>query len=393
MNITFVVSNINTHSKGNGGHYYSMLSTAEALSKNHKVQIINIGTDESLALRNTNFEIINIISEKLNDFILIYHLNKYVKRHPTDVIHAFDQLGYFYARIVSVLRRIPLVLTKCGGVNPRYFPYSQDLINFSQENMQFFQSLRKFRKTKISLIPNRINPFPSDLQRIEALEQKHDLAQYDYVFLRIGRIGSYYQSSLLQLVKTVSLTNQRGVNACALLIGAVENQDVLQLIKEEGLQANLKIESDQKFTRNAKELIDVADVVQGVGRSFQEAALKNKLMLAPLKNSPLPVLVNEKNFMHLLKTNFSERGEIPGQETSHLIDNLLDILYSKQETENYLQKVIPLFQDSFNIETKVTAYEEIYKNKKFQLNNNFVDSVLNYLFVRRKFHQRRNSNK
>lgn len=385
MKILYIVSNINTASRGNGGHYYSMLATAEALKDGNEVFILNIGTSESIALQKTKFKIINIVDSKLRTSRLLKNLNEFLQENPVDIIHSFDDLAFFYSRTISVWRKIPIVLTKCGGVNPRYYPFCRNLVTFSLENTIFFKKEKKFRKSTINLIPNRVKPFMTDSTRIQELKGKHDLFQYDIVFLRISRIGKQYEKSAKQLINCVAALNIKGFKTCILFIGTVVDNSVLEELKKFNLGVKTKFETDAYFTKNAKELLDVADVVLGTGRSFMEAALHDKIMLAPLQNEALPILVTEDNFEMLLAMNFSERGKVNDFQPQMQINFLQDLLVNKSEKKLYLSRMKTLYNGNFNIESKREYYQYLYNQLKYEFSPAPYDTVLNYLFLQRRF--------
>ena len=387
MKITYIISTIASQNNGNGGHYYSLLSTATAIKQIHEVKVINIGTQKSFALQNSNLDIINITDSKLSNYKLLKDLYKTIKNEQTDVLHAFDSLGYFYARIISVVLNIPLILTKCGGSNPKYYyPFCKNFINYSIENVEFFKAKNKFKTANHYLIPNRISSFDNDETRIKKLKDKYNLESYDHVFLRIARIGYAYKNSIFQLLNLVQECNKGNTKSCILLIGTVEDKSVLEEIKKYET-ATLFIENDPYFTRNSKELIEIADVVLGTGRSFMEAASKHKIMLAPIIDQKLPVLVNPENFKELFKTNFSERGRLSNFNDEKNLNDLIDLLSSKSQRVAFIDETSNLYDYNFNIEEKLSVYDSIYKELRFNRSINFIDSFLNYLFVLKKFFQ------
>lgn len=393
MKITYIISNIATQSEGNGGHYYSLLVTAASVKRLHEVKIINIGTSESLALQSSDLEILNIIDRKLRNIKLIRYLCLAIKNDPPNVIHAFDYHAYFYARLISILYRIPVILTKCGGKDPRfYYPFCRNLINYSVENDSYFKSKRKYKKANLYLIPNRISPFKDDDIRIKKIKDKYNLENYDYIFLRIARIGPAYKKSIIQLGNLITEYKKSNINICLLIIGTLEDANTLEEIKN-NISSDLFIENDPYFTKNSKEIISVADVVLGTGRSFMEAAIKHKIMLAPLKNHTFPALVTLNNFDELFKTNFSERGYIVNFNDQENIHNLYTLLTNKREKEIFIEKSSKLYEENFNIEKKLPLYDMIYSQIKFQRSLNFIDSFLNYLFILKVYLQQKRNTK
>ena len=386
MKILYVVSNINTASQGIGGHYYSMLATSEALAKQNEVTILNIGTEESLALKAAKDKVVNIVDENLSTIKLLFRLIKFLKSNHFDTIHTFDDLAYFYVRVANISVKAPVVLTKCGGVNPRYYPFCKNVIHYSQENYKYFAAKKKFAKTKNYFIPNRVNPFRQDKERIASLSEKYRLNEYDVIFTRISRVGTTYEKSLKQLICLAESCKLENMSTCVLIIGAVVDQDVLKRLKGYSNTLKIFIESDPYYTSNAKELIDVGDVFLGTGRSFMEAALCKKIMFAPLKAHDYPVLVDEKNFMRLFETNFSERGNVSDFDPDSQQVRLRKLFNDQKALSNHKDKLFPFYRENFSLDSKLEVYNDIYKNcKPEEFFKNFYDVFLNYLFVQRRF--------
>ena len=386
MKILYVVSNINTASQGVGGHYYSMLATSEALSRSNEITILNIGTEESLALKSAKNKVENILDANLNTIKLLYQLKRFLKKGHFDAIHVFDDLAYFYIRVANLFLKTPIVLTKCGGINPQYFPFCRNIIFYSKENLKFFSAKKKYAKTRSYYIPNRVNPFKQDKRRIASLSEKHELERYDIIFTRISRVGTTYKNSLKQLIDLAESCNLINKSACVLIIGTVVDKEVFNEIQSYSTKIEVFLETDPYYTSNAKELIDIGHVFLGTGRSFMEAALSNKIMLAPLKHQSLPILVNENNFEKLFETNFSERGDVYNFDQDLQKKQLEELLNVEENISSYRKKLFPLFDKNFSINQKVNEYEEIYRKSQYEVEyTNLYDVILNYLFVQRRF--------
>lgn len=391
MKIAFIISNLDSQSKGNGGHYHSLITTVSAVSKHHNVTIFNIGSQKSLAFR--DIEVIDIIDKNLHTFKLLKELYLFLKNHPHDILHVFDEFAFFYTRVVNVLLHKPIVLTKCGGGNPKYFyPKSKNLIVYSRENQKYFESKNKFKRSNILLIPNRIIDFEDDEERILKLKQKYKLQNYDYIFLRISRIGNSYRNSLFQLVELVNEIRNHNINVCLLVIGMIEDKSLKNEIDALNY-ANIFIETDEQFTKDAKAVISVSDVVLGTGRSFMEASLKNKIMLAPISDGNSIVMVDKNNFQKLFDTNFSERGVINKFDKKGEIDKLITVLQDQVFKNKLLSDTKRMYQESFNIDYSINQYNILYNSVKFVMSFSFIDTAFNYIFVKLLFRANRKAKK
>ena len=385
MRICYLISNVNTKNKGNGGHYYSLISTALAMQEVLDITILNIGTHESLALANSNLKICNVITNKrciVGIWDLIKKANGFFTKEKYDVIHAFDDSAYFFGRLSSRKLKAPIVLTKCGGPNPKfYYPYSKDLILYSEENFKYFRGYRKFKKSNIDLIPNRIYDVKQDNERIKLLIEKYNLKAYDFILLRIARIGNAYQSSINQLIE-VKRHLDKSVSSAVLIIGSVENNEILNTITKQNIQ-DLFIETDPFFTKKASELIQLADIVLGTGRSFMEASVLGKLMLAPTSNSDFPLIVDNDNFQLFSAFNFSPRTKVNSFTKEEEINKLNSLLIDKEKFKLFVEDGEQLFKSKFQLKFVLGKYSSIYKNLTFKADYNIIDLFLNFIFLLR----------
>jgi glycosyltransferase involved in cell wall biosynthesis len=382
MKILYIISTVNSKAKGIGGHYYSLLTTANALSKIHDVHIIHIGPFNSVALSDTELKLDEIISPKYNMLFIFRKLNELVKEIKPDILHSFDIPSHFFSRIISFKNKIPNILTKCGGENPKvYFPFTSNLILFSKENEIYFANSNKFRKTKIYLIPNRVSKIKVDDKRINELKQIVDLTKYDYVILRITRIGYYYKNVNTQLVNLFKELREKDINCCLLFIGTVENIEVKDLLLEE--TEHLYVISESRFTTNAKALIGVADIVHGTGRSFMEASSYSKIMLVPTANLKYPVLFKKENYIDILNQNISGRYVEKYNNDEQTISEIIDLLKNKNNQKEIKEFTKNVYNQYFNIASVIKKYNEIYSNLKYIKSIKFIDFMLNYLYIKK----------
>lgn len=382
MKILYIISTVNSKKKGIGGHYYSLLTTANTLSKIHDVHIIHIGPFNSIALSDTQLNLDEIISKKYNTLYIFRKLNELIKKIKPDILHSFDIPSHFFSRIISFKYKIPNILTKCGGENPKvYFPFAGNLILFSKENETYFVNSNKFRNTKIHLIPNRVSKIKVDDKRINELKEIVDFKKYDYIILRITRIGFYYNNVNNQLVKFFKELRKKDINCCLLFIGTVENIEVKDLLLKE--TEHLYVISEPSFTTNAKALIDVADIVHGTGRSFMEASSYSKIMLVPTANLKYPVLFNKENHIDILNHNISGRYIEKYNNDEQSISEIIDLLKNKNYQKEIKEFTKNAYNQYFNIETVIEKYDEIYSNLKYNKSMKFIDFMLNYLFIKK----------
>ncbi|MDA7652618.1 hypothetical protein N8614_04145, partial [Akkermansiaceae bacterium] len=304
MKIALVISCINSKSKGSGGHYYSLLETALQLGKKHQILIISIGDLTPKAFRNIPVDHVHFHCR--SNFVDVYFkLRRKIKEKSINLIHAYDKISYFWARQVSWWEKIPSCLTICGGGNVSYFPLANDLILFSKENQAQFLGDKRYEDSRIYLVPNRLREFHSDEVRIlEILKVLKEKKSY-FKLLRIARIGRYYHKSSLQLINLVRRLNKDGIKCCVIFIGSIEEELFYKELRAEA-PSNVFFFTNDYFTVNAKELIELSDGVLGTGRSLMEASSKGKILLVP-GQLEVPCLITRKNFEEAFYFNFSER--------------------------------------------------------------------------------------
>lgn len=109
---------ITTLGHGRGGHFYDLRTTAEALSRRLECVILNVGVCASPVIDSASVRSHNVWC---NGFDVLRQSSRILAREGADVIHAFDARVVFLAGALSAMHRKPLVLTKCGGPNPKWY--------------------------------------------------------------------------------------------------------------------------------------------------------------------------------------------------------------------------------------------------------------------------------
>lgn len=370
LRVCFVIM---TNGNGLGGHYRSLKTVAELIADFANVEIVNLGARMSPVFEGMRAKYIYF--NGLNYLEAFSGLRKILSSFHPDVIHSYDVGSHFFSRIYSFFKRIPLVHTKCGGGNPKkYYPYADSLICFSRENLRFFKSLKKFSDSSLYLIPNRVREFSCSSGKTKFLLSK--IPKGRKVILRISRISSHYASSLRSSIGLVDELNRRGVNCCLVIVGSVENNSVSNSLR--GLNSkNVVIVTDDRVTENAREILNVADVVIGTGRGFMEAASKSKVLLAPVKGLSFPLLVNKEVWEGVFDTNFSERGEVAGVSDEENLKSLVVALTNERMSAELSKFSRSMYERHFDIEAALEVYRELYKRSKVGGRVRPIDCLLN----------------
>lgn len=344
--------------KANGGHYRSLALTAEHMAKHHDVKIIVLGYTYSHIIKDAPIESEFVYFNGLNISSALKKVQLSVDKKS--ILHAFDLYAYFIVRLLRLKLGNKIALTKCGGPNPKdYFPKVKNLVLFSQEDFDYFSERSRYADSELHLIPNRTEDFLTNLNKIEEIKSKFNLHNFDKVILRICRISRMYQKSILQSINLHQYVTDQGCKAALIILGNIQDQSVIDNLKDK-LPESVFFLTEDRFTANAKEVIEVADWVVGTGRGFMEASAKSRVMFSVSMQDDLPMLIGSHNFDQAFAFNFSERIAFENQQ---IVDNKVNIikLFNEEEYEENLKKQSLIrFREYFSIEGAVEKYSNMY---------------------------------
>lgn len=379
MKVLYLISTMEPHS-GRGGHYYSLRTTAEEISKKLDCTIVVIGKRESPVINQSKVKVYNLIYKKISVIKAMKDLKNIIDIECPQVIHSFDEDTFFFGSLISNIFKKPYIHTKCGGPNPRIaFPKVNNLILFSQENVRFYQSSKRFKKTNLFYIPNRIKEIPPDLSRIKNIKLSADCNK-SKVFLIISRLEESKKNDILQAINLVKKINSDGIKTKLIIIGALQDADVGKEISE-NIDNNIYLFTDDKYAINASQLIDVADFVIGGGRSFMEAALKGKIMLCPLKNSNHPLLITEKNIQNAFDQNFSSRLIIDNFDPDDNYKQIIQALVDEEYANNITSFIKLVSSEQFEIGSQLNRYCKIYNEAEYKMHFSIFDILTQFLIM------------
>lgn len=360
--------------KAGGGHFYSLKTISHALSNDINYKIINLGYTFADVLR----EDANVYYYRLiprNFFFEIWGLISIVNDFNPDVIHAFDDYSLFISRFISLFHKSRLVYTKCGGQNPsgRFFPVSDTQIFFSKENFDFY-SRKGNPKIPKYLLPNRVSKVKMDLKKVEELKVNNGLNN-KFVLLRISRFSRYYELTFNQSINLLKEFQKIRNDAVLVFLGKVQDIEYFKELKAKADSMPIYFLSDEYYTKNASQIIGVADVIIATGRGAMEASSLNKIIFCPVKNSSFPIVMNHYTFDKLFATNFSERVEF--DQKFILEQNFNAINYQNTSNTYYF------FEKYFSLDNVKHIYLDIYDSvKKIKFNPlNFIIHLV--LFMKR----------
>lgn len=221
-----------------------------------------------------------------------------------EVIHAFDEHAYLFARLAAWRLGIGCLLTKCGGGHPRrYFPSARHLTVFSREDREFFT---RRNGSAVRLLPNRVRSVRQDASLIAELRSRLPGGQW---ILRISRIARHYEKTLRDSINLLKRLRGAGCDARLLIVGTVYDEQIFARLRETAGDGVTWV-TDPRIASDAKRIIDIADIVIGTGRSLMEAAVRRRTVLCPVANLEIPCLVTAENIEQLANFNFSERCSV-----------------------------------------------------------------------------------
>jgi glycosyltransferase involved in cell wall biosynthesis len=328
------------------------------MASGHHIGIISFGPSTSPILQNNPHFLRHVL---FNGFDLLRArrlLADVLKSFKPDIIHFFDSSCYSVIPWLLNVKKFKLVLNKCGGPNLHSYPYAKNIIVFSYENYAWFLSNVKFAQANIALIPNRVNPIALDPAR-RPVEKPHN----SFVFVRICRIGTEYRKSIEDSIRLLSLMHKRGnIHTQLFVIGAVENQSVFShlLSLASPLKDSIHFLTNPHITKEASNMLYLADAVVGTGRGLMEAASLGIPLLAINSTDNYPVLIDHGNFFDAFKTNFSQRNLFHNYNHDHNIDKISMLLNDKSYWHKLSHHSSQVFEQYFDVKSSLSKYTSFY---------------------------------
>jgi glycosyltransferase involved in cell wall biosynthesis len=351
MNAVFVIFNLRV---GKGGHSFSLNATASTLSRElNNVKVIDISNNDSYVLsskQSTTYVRLSFAKP----ITLLKNIRKEIY-NEFDVIHCFDDFSYTLVRMAFFGKKLPIILTKCGGGNPKYYyPHSDYLICYSKENYSFFESNVNY--PVVDLLPNRLLT-----QKVSVQTNKLDyLNDFKVNILCISRINDYYEKKICQSINLLKLLVDNGVVASLTIMGTVEDINLYEQLKNLCLETNVVFITEDLFTKKASDYIHYFDCVIGTGRGFMEGAIASKLMFVPTSDTKYPALVQKHNIENYASLNFSQRG-IGDTDSSNLVIQFIGLIEDDVKRNAYDVFIKKYSKDHFLIEGVKGEYLELYK--------------------------------
>ncbi|MBE7503817.1 MAG: glycosyltransferase family 4 protein [Verrucomicrobiales bacterium] len=365
MKLLFTTS---TGRTGIGGHLYTVRAHTQALQAHADCVVVGVGAARSPALDTLagRLHYVGYTSDR-SRLRELRHFLALVRAERPDVIHAFDTTSYAFARCAARRVGTGLILTICGGQNPtarypsQFVPRVDRLVLFSEENERFFRGQRRFSRTMIWRIPNRVNEVSCDPEKVARLRGR--LERNKPVLLRVGRLGLFHEKTAMQCIRLSERLNAAGHPVQLVLLGHAQNPGVRERLAA-ALGPHGVIISDPDFVRMGSAVLDAGDVVVGTGRSFMEAAARGRVLLAPVHAGVLPALVTEANWLSLFHANFSGRCVPNGWDEAANFEAIRQVLTDHDCRARLGAFSRSLFEKHFSLESVIDQYLQIYRESR-----------------------------
>jgi len=367
---------------GKGGHFRSLVSTAEAMQHcNHTVNIFSIGFAKSPVINSSSCSVKNFLISFFNIPFILFKVVYNAKKVNPDILHAFDDPSFAFARIAALILKKKAILTKCGGPSPSgYFPLAPQLTLFSQEDFSFFTRTPRFHHTDIHLISARTRPISEQKQDlIEEIRQQCNLKKDSILFLRIARLNKKYFPGFQQIAHLIQTLRAQGIKCCCVLIGVIEDTVIREMLTQYEQEGIFQIYTDEEYTEQGSQFLSLADCVIASGRGVMEASSLGRPVMCPTNNTEFPVMMLPDTFGTLFMYNFSERAtfanknEVDSQSIKTLSNEI-----ERNKASNYSKT---MFAQHFNVDKAVSKYEKVYDSTINQTKAMYMDTLFHIVRV------------
>lgn len=359
MNILYLIS---SEGKGAGGHFNSLYQVSLEVGNKHKIKIILLGKGNSPIIESSPYFHSRInVAHGIRDFRLLNTKFKDISdEFKPDIIHCFDTTSLNRVLLSNSFKRIPKVLNKCGGKNPlkNNHQHANAIVVFSKENQEWYFSSKNYENSNIYLIPNRVR----ELERLPINKQIEAACPDKMTFVRVSRLGSAYEHTLLQTYKLLDVLSEK-YPVELFVIGRIQDEIRFKKLAElaDEKEYDVKFITDERAYKGS-DFLYLSDFVIGTGRSFMEATSLGIPTLTPAQNTEIPILITEENVKAFLATNFSERNIAPNESEKDTIFEIDKIFNDNSYRDNFKKRTKAIFDEYFGTEKILEKYENVYQN-------------------------------
>jgi hypothetical protein len=305
--VVFLLSSFNGRNTGVGGHYRSVLSISQELSKKYSVKILTFGDLKSPILKGfDNYFHVNVKSTfkvYKNIDLLHYFLNF----SEQEVVICLDIGSLVFAKSVGLFSKRSVIYLKPGGPSaelPEVFN-KLNIVVFNDSDKDIFE--RKDNKRQVFLAPARVAKLVESTLYTEKYKEFCSINRLNVLI--ISRISNDKKKSL-NVIYNVLLRVEEKLNIVH--VGRVTDLKYKESLMSFMIGKKINLLSDSFYTQNAAKAIFNSDLVCGVGRVILESISLKKPSFIPVFIDGMPnlVLVTPDNWIAFRKVNFTQRVDV-----------------------------------------------------------------------------------
>lgn len=370
MRVVFLISCVGGVNSGVGGHYRSLLAIAHAIGLPYRIIVIGDLIPEAFRAETDVYLVPNqkkflATTQKVHDVL-----------GAAKILHAYDYSAAKVAISVSIRSNLPLVVTKAGGRpwSRAVLPFKH-MIVFTKQDYELLQR-HIFAPRELAMIPNRVTP-----KRQAHYYQKNVFNQCGDRVVKILCIARFQKANIYRFHAAFKLTNAlkaTGRNVHLTIVGAVQEQSILDEVSKEAGGGDVTVLTDPEYTADASICLGSADLVVASGRAVGEALECEKFIFFPVDGESLPCFLFSKTYDIAETYNFTARTPKGG-----CIDSLssLRAFLSFSETDRLhhtrwsKKKFEERFSAGYGAERTLAFYQLVFKeeNRLYALFRTFWD--------------------
>jgi hypothetical protein len=292
-----------------------------------------------------------------------------------DVLHTFDTYSFLFSRLAAS-SNIRIVSTKCGGPPPIFYYYPDicpDTV-FSPEDQAYFEGrARLFKIAGPVLIPNRVGDLKeampsSDLKDLPAPPNPDSVK-----IIRIARICKAYEKSIFQTIALAESLRANGLDIALYIVGYIQDVTIYKRVQQAMASSDILLTHDS-YTRDASRHLHAVDITVATGRGVMEASMSGKIVLCSVNDSAHPYLMDASNVTHFFQYNFSSRAPKPAISERRNLENLMNLLASRELKERYDLNMKTVNDRYFRVATAAPTYLALYDSKR-QARPSLIDAL------------------
>jgi len=307
--------------------------------------------------------------------ITLRKLAKLTQEKTFDLIHAFDSRSYIVASILSIIRKIPITCTICGGIAPYYnIPHSAKLIVFSEEQKRKLINIFGWKGKNIEVIKSRLDM--EQFKNISDTEvfnlcQKYNINPSARNIMMITTFLGPKIEAIKHVLRAMQIVLPQFSDVNLVMIGGrggffKEAQKIGERINQScGRKAII-------FTGpviNAHRLLPASFIVIGIGRSaFEGMAYQKPTLIVGEKG--FAGTVNQTNINEISFYNFSGRNNKKLVPPEILAQEIIKLLTNKQYYESVRYFGKEFLKKEIDIKAGISKIENIYKININYIKNN-----------------------